>query len=76
MEEGSYVTQRNKVVEYLKENGSITSMEAFNMRITRLSAIIHTLRHQYDMNIATEMIRKTNAYGERVNYAKYILKEE
>lgn len=39
------MTQNEKVLQYLKINGSITSMDAFNkLRITRLSARIYDLR--------------------------------
>lgn len=39
------MTQNEKVLQFLKDNGSITSMDAFNkLRITRLSARIFDLR--------------------------------
>ena len=39
------MTQCEKVLDYMKSNGSITTMEAFrNLRVTRLPARIYDLR--------------------------------
>ena len=45
------MTQKNKVLNWLKVNDTITSMEAFEVfKITRLSAIINVLRKEgYDI---------------------------
>lgn len=64
------------VLNHLKENGSITSMEAIeHFGATRLSAIIFNLRKRgYDIEtIPTGM---TDRYGHAVNYAKYVLKDD
>lgn len=61
-----------KVLEYLKANGSITSMEAIEkFRATRLSGIIYRLRSRYD--ISTMMMDGENGGAP---YAKYIFKGE
>lgn len=61
-----------KVLEYLKANGSITSMEAIEkFRATRLSGIIYRLRSRYD--ISTKMMDGENGGAP---YAKYIFKGE
>ena len=65
-------TQRAEVLNYLKEHGSITSMEAFELfGATRLSAIIFTLRGQ-GYRIATMDMGTKNRYGQNVRYAKYV----
>lgn len=67
-------SQINDVINHLKTNGAITSLDAFKYYgITRLSAIIYILRNDYDMQIETENIRHKNRYGNTTNYAKYHL---
>lgn len=67
-------SQIRDVVSYLKENGSITSMRAWELfHATRLSAIVFKLRQLgYDI----ETIEKTgaNEYGV-YTYAEYVLIE-
>lgn len=67
-------SQRSEVLRHLKEKGSITSMEAFELYgATRLSAIIFNLRKMgYD--IVTHDMHRTNRYGHNTNYARYVLK--
>lgn len=68
--------QRNAILNHLKNIGTITSMEAFNLYgVTRLSAIIHDLR---DMGfpIHTIMIDGKTRFGDSTKYAKYILGSE
>ena len=65
-------TQRAEVLNYLKEHGSITSKEAFELfGATRLSGIIFSFRKQ-GLNILTEDCETTNRYGQHTRYAKYI----
>ena len=69
-------SQTEDVLRYMKENGSISSMEAFReFGATRLSAIIFALRKR-GYEIETEIWTCTNRYGKNVDFAKYILKEE
>ena len=64
-------TKTAKVLNHLKNRGSITSWDAIeNYHATRLSAIIFNLRKKYVIH--TVMI--DNGYGTR--YAKYIYKGE
>ena len=63
-----------RILEYLKKNKSITSMEAFKMfGITRLSARIFELR-DLGYIIDTVMVEDVNKYGESCRYAKYVYK--
>ena len=68
--------QRNAILNHLKNIGTITSMEAFNLYgVTRLSAIVHDLR---DMGypIHTIMVDGKTRFGDSTKYAKYILGSE
>ena len=64
-----------KVLEHLKNNGSITSLEAIELYgATRLSDIIYRLRKQ-GLNISTIDIPFVDRYGTKTAYGKYILNE-
>ena len=63
-----------RLLEYLKKNHTITSMEAFQLfGITRLSARIFDLR-ALGYIIDTVMVEDVNRYGEACRYAKYVYK--
>ena len=65
---------RERVLQYLKENGSITSWEAIKeLGCTRLSEYIRQLRYEY--NIASQIQKTVNRYGDKIHYAKYILEQ-
>lgn len=71
------MNKTSRVLQYLKENGSITSWEAIQeFGATRLSAIIFNLRHKYNLNIISERIEFTDRYGYKSSFVKYILKED
>ena len=66
---------RKRVLNYIKEFGSITTYNAFiDLGCTRLSEYIRQLRKEYD--IADEWISTTNRYGESVKYKRYWIEEE
>ena len=68
--------QRKAVLNHLREYGSITSMQAFELYgITRLSSIIHHFR-KAGTNIQTIMTDGKTRYGNSCKYAKYILARE
>ncbi len=68
-------TQTEDVLQYMKDNGSISSMDAFReFGATRLSAIIFSLRKRgYDIETQIEVSK--NRYGRNVEFARYILHE-
>ena len=70
------MTQKEMVLNHLKEKGKITSMEAFRKYgVTRLSAVIFNLRDDgYD--IETEYIKGKNRYREVTHYGEYKLIEK
>ena len=48
----SKITQKDLVIHWLMKGKTLTPLEALqNGMGMRLSAIIHTLRHEYDMKI-------------------------
>lgn len=69
--------QREAVLNHLKKKGSITSMEAIEgYGATRLSSIIHDLRHNYGYEIETRTEVTKNRFGNTTEYARYIWKED
>jgi len=70
-------TQTEDVIRHLEEFGHITSWEAIKeYGATRLSAIIHNLRHKHGMNIVSEDMLVTNRYERQVSIVKYKLVRE
>ena len=64
--------QQERVLRYMRDFGSITSLDAFrDLGVTRLSAVIHTLRHKKGYNIGVKMESCKNRYDEPVYYARY-----
>ena len=70
------MTQKEAVLEWLKTDGSITSMEAFeHLGITRLSAIVFNLR-KLGYTISSDDMTIINRYGKQVHFARYKLEDE
>lgn len=69
------LNQKQKVIRHLETYGSITPLDAFrDYGIMRLAAVIFNLKED-GFNINSEMItRYVNRFGEKVNFAKYTLK--
>ena len=68
------MTQCEKIVEYIREFGSITTMEAFtDLGITRLASRIHDLQSE-GFNIEREIVKGKNRYGETIHYMRYSFK--
>lgn len=70
------MTQTQKILRYMTDVGSITTMDAIReFSCTRLAARIGDLRKAgYKISKVTE--RSRNRYGEPVNYARYKLENE
>jgi hypothetical protein len=68
------MTQNDRIIEYIKRFGSISTYEAFTeLGITRLSARIYDLQAAgYDFN--RETVHAINRLGESVSYTRYSLK--
>lgn len=69
-------TQRFQIMRHLKENGTITQLEALReYGIMRLAARIRELKQRGEP-IERVIRAATNRYGETVHYAEYSLKAE
>lgn len=67
--------QQERVLNYIKSFGSITSLEAFrDLGITRLSAVIFCLRRKGYRIVSTSELSK-NRYNESVSYARYTMEQ-
>lgn len=66
-------TQKQQVLEFMRKNGSITQLDAYEIGyITRLSGIIYDLKHKDGYNIVTQMEQNPRT---KKMYARYFLKE-
>ena len=65
------MSQKKKIRQFLKEGNEITPIDALELfGCFRLGAVIHTLRHEEQMDIIN--LNKTGG----VRYARYKLKKE
>ncbi len=63
--------QQQRVLNYMNEFGSISSLEAFkDLGVTRLSAVIFCLKRK-GYNIASKTEACKNRYGEPVRFSRY-----
>ena len=70
------MTQRDEILKYIEEHGSITPMDAFyHLGITKLATRISEMRRDgMEFNIVME--KKRNKYNTRtIRYARYSLCE-
>lgn len=64
------MTQVERIIQYMDDFGSISTMEAFtDLGVTRLASRIHEIR-QF-MPIVGEMVSGKNRYGEKVSFMRY-----
>ena len=69
------MTQREQIIEYLHQFGSITPMEAFaDLGITKLATRVSEMRKD-GRKFKIERIKSKNRFGKTIHYAKYSLKE-
>ena len=67
------MTQNERILQHLKEFGSITSLEAMNWYgCYRLASRIADLKKD-GVNIERRMVKGKNKYGEPVRFAEYRL---
>lgn len=68
------MTQVNRILEHLKNHGSITQAEAINLfGCYRLSGRIYDIK-QLGYDIGKKMECSENRYGEATCYARYFFK--
>lgn len=69
------MTQREAIISYITEFGSITPMEAFaDLGITKLATRISEMRRD-GMEFKIETVKSKNRYGKAVYYCKYSFTE-
>lgn len=69
------MTQTEKILEFMREKGSITPVEAMaEFGCMRLAARIADIRAS-GVNVISTMERSKNRYGDTVHFAKYRLEE-
>lgn len=67
------ITQKDRILNYIREFGSISSWEAYaDLGITQLGARIDQLKKD-GYEFKTEWENKKNRYGEQTTYKRYRL---
>lgn len=67
------ITQKDRILNYIREFGSISSWEAYSdLGITQLGARIDQLKKE-GYEFKTEWENKKNRYGEQTTYKRYSL---
>lgn len=70
------LSQCEMIINYIKEFGSITTLQAFNdIGCTRLASRINDLKNQ-GYRFRDEFVTRKNKYGVKVSYKKYYLEGE
>lgn len=70
------MTQHERILQYIKEFGSISPMEAYgDLGITKLATRISEMRAD-GMEFDQRMESAKNRYGDKVRYMRYFLKGE
>lgn len=65
---------RERVLNYMKEFGSITTYNAFiDLGCSRLAEYIRQIKLEY--KVGSEWISTVNRYGEKVQYKRYWLED-
>ena len=72
IEERIFSGQEKDVIDYIKRNGSITTLEAFSIGCARLSARVFDLRTK-GVPIKSELVKVLNHKGEECRVARYWL---
>ncbi len=69
------MTQRERILKYIREFGSITSWEAYeDLGITQFATRVKELKEQ-GYEFKTEWENKKNRYGESVMFKRYYLND-
>lgn len=67
------INQRQRIINYIRECGSITSLEAYkDLGITQLATRIKELKEQ-GYEFKTEWESSKNRFNEKVDYKRYYL---
>ena len=66
------MSQATDVIEFIRDHGSITTMQAFGLGITRLASRVHEMR-SFGIPIEKEMVSVLNHKGETCRVARYTI---
>ena len=66
------MSQATDIIEYIRDHGSITTMQAFGIGITRLASRVHDLR-RFGIPVDREMVEVLNRKGETCRVARYTI---
>lgn len=70
------ITQKDRILQYIRQFGSISSWEAYSeLGITQLGARVDNLKKE-GYQFRTEWESGTNRYGEKVDYKRYYLVDD
>lgn len=70
------MTQKELVIQYIEDFGSITPMEAFgDLGITKLATRISEMRKE-GKEFKIDMVKRKNRYGKPVRFARYSFPEK
>mgnify|MGYP003448384002 CR=1 FL=1 len=70
------VNQRQRIIDYINQFGSITSKDAYDdLGITQLATRIKELKEQ-GYRFETKWESSKNRYGEKVDFKRYFLEKE
>ena len=71
------MTQKQLILRYIRDFGSITPFQAFSdLGITKLATRISEMRREDGLEFNIESVKKKNRYGNTVVYSKYSMKED
>lgn len=75
-EKKNKVTQRDRVLQYIKDFGSITSWQAYaELGCTQLATRIRELKDR-GFEFTKTRVNTKNRYGDKTHYDEYRLKEK
>lgn len=66
------MSQATEVIEFIRDNGSITTMQAFGIGVTRLASRIHEIK-SIGIDVQKEMVTVQNRKGENCRVARYTI---
>lgn len=66
------MSQTNEVIQFIRDNGSITTMDAFGLGITRLASRVHEIR-AFGIPVEKQMVEVQNRKGETCRVARYTI---
>ena len=70
-------TQKELILKYLHDFGSITPMQAFSdLGITKLSTRVSEMRSDDGIEFKIESVKIKNRYGKTVHFSRYSLEKK